>query len=141
MKRIRKGQRIIEYVGEIIDREEESRRYDENNMEKHHTFLFGIDDEYSIDAGRYGNEAKYINHSCEPNCESVNEDGRIYIYAIKNIQPGVELTYDYNLEAEELLTKDIKKFYECRCGASSCRGTTLSRKSLLRMKRKSSSAK
>jgi SET domain-containing protein len=125
-RRIRKGQRIIEYTGEIIDSAEEERRgYDDEAMSRHHTFLFKIDDEYTIDATRRGSMARFINHSCDPNCEAVWEDRRIYIEAIRNIQPGVELCYDYAYEHEGRLTKKDKELYLCRCGSNNCRGTIL----------------
>ncbi len=124
-RRIRKGQRIIEYIGEIITVEEEQRRYDDDAMSRHHTFLFKIDEKITIDATRRGNMARYINHSCGPNCEAVMEDGRIFIEAIRNIQPGTELTYDYSYEHEGELTAELKEFYFCRCGSDNCRGTIL----------------
>jgi SET domain-containing protein len=124
-RRIRKGRRIIEYTGERISREEEERRYDDSRMSRHHTFLFKIDENTTIDASLRGSIARYINHSCDPNCEAVWEDRRIYIEAIKNIQPGVELAYDYAYEHEGRLTKELKEFYLCRCGSKKCRGTIL----------------
>ena len=124
-RRIRKGQRIIEYTGEIIDLAEEDRRYDDETMSRHHTFLFKIDEEYTIDATRRGSKARFINHSCDPNCEAVWEDRRIYIEAIKNIQPGVELVYDYAYEHDGPMTRKDREFYKCCCGATNCRGTIL----------------
>lgn len=125
VRRIRKGQRIIEYVGERIGPDEESRRYDEAKMKRHHTFLFGIDNKVSIDAAVGGNAARFINHSCDPNCEAVEEDKRIFIEAIKNIQPGTELVYDYNFTVEPPITVEEIEYYECRCGSTKCRGTIL----------------
>ena len=121
-RRIRKGRRIIEYVGELITDDEATQRYDDGSMATHHTFLFEIDDNTLIDAAVNGNEARFINHSCDPNCEAVDEDGRIFIEAIRNIQPGVELTYDYQYRSSEPLSK-AKKNYPCFCGAKNCRGT------------------
>lgn len=125
-RRIRKGQRVIEYTGENIDQAEELKRgYDDSAMSRHHTFLFKIDDEYTIDATHSGSIARYINHSCDPNCEAVWEDRQIYIEAIRNIQPGVELCYDYAFEHEGPLTEEDKALYFCRCGSDKCRGTIL----------------
>lgn len=132
LKRLRKGMNIIEYHGERISLKEESKRYDEARMKRHHTFLFEVDKNTSIDGAVGGNESIYINHSCNPNCESVNMDDRIYVEALKNIQPGVELTYDYRFEAEEPVSEKDKKFYVCHCGAQKCRGTIL----LIKRKRK-----
>ncbi len=125
-RRIRKGQRIIEYVGEIISQEESDRRYpDGENEDNHHTFLFEIDDEKVIDASYDGNEARFINHACQPNCEAVDEEGRIFIFARKNIQPGVELTYDYNYPRERGDGPDDEAQYPCHCGSKRCRGTIM----------------
>lgn len=132
MKRIRKGQQIIEYVGELISEAEETKRYNEARMKRHHTFLFEVDDNLSIDGAVGGNESIYVNHSCDPNCESVNIEDRIYVEALKNIQPGVELTYDYRFAAEEPISQKEKNFYTCHCGTRKCRGTIL----LIKRKRK-----
>ncbi|UCC43808.1 MAG: SET domain-containing protein-lysine N-methyltransferase [Candidatus Zixiibacteriota bacterium] len=127
-RRIRKGRRIIEYKGERINEKEEEERYDESKMDRHHTYLFMVDDKISIDGNSKGNSARLINHSCDPNCEAVDEEGRIFIEAIRNIQPGVELTYDYNFEVDEPITRRDLEFYACRCGSEKCRGTILNPK-------------
>lgn len=131
--RIRKGRRIVEYTGERIHPDEELLRYDDESMDRHHTFLFAVDENTTIDGSTHGNIAKYINHSCDPNCEAVDEEGRIFVEAIKNIQPGVELTFDYAFEMDDDCTEEEKKFYVCHCGTKKCRGTILKRK---RKKRK-----
>ncbi|MBD3403466.1 SET domain-containing protein-lysine N-methyltransferase [candidate division GN15 bacterium] len=125
IRRIRKGQRIIEYTGKRLTEDEVDELYDDSEQDRHHTFLFSVDEDVTIDAAQGGNEARFINHSCDPNCEAVDEDGRIYIEAIKNIQPGVELTYDYNFDLDEPYTEKLKQFYLCRCGSPKCRGTIL----------------
>jgi len=124
-RRIRKGQRIIEYIGQRISHAEAESRYDEDAMEHPTTYLFTVDENVVIDSTRWGNRAKYINHSCEPNCESVNEDGRIYVEALRNIEPGVELTYDYHLECDGSYGAEWRTRYACRCGSRICRGTLL----------------
>src|SRR6185437_930470 len=96
--RIRKGQRIIEYAGERISNDEADSRYDETGMKRHHTFLFTLTPRKVVDGAVNGNESIYINHSCDPNCEAVIEDGRIFIEAVRTIQPGEELAYDYQYE-------------------------------------------
>lgn len=126
------GTRIIEYIGERITAEEADLRYDDDNMRRHHTFLFAIDDKTVIDAGVRGNVARYINHSCEPNCEAVDYDGRIFIEALRDIAPGEELFYDYAYELDEPLTPALKRTYPCHCGAESCRGTILAVKTTKR---------
>jgi SET domain-containing protein len=125
-RRIRKGARVIEYEGRRIGRVEMLARYDNDSGDRHHTLAFEIDNDTYIDAARGGNESRFINHSCEPNCEPFLVDGeRIVIHAIKNIQPSVELAYDYNLARPARLRAGWKERYACRCGAAGCRGTLL----------------
>ena len=123
-RRIRKGQRITQYLGEPITHEEADRRYDDRNG-RHHTFLFVLDDETVLDARRRGSDAKYINHSCDPNCETVIDDGEIWIEAIKPIAPETELVYDYRFEWDEAYEPADVRYYACRCGSAKCRGTIL----------------
>jgi len=119
------GTRVIEYLGDRISHEEADARYEEKGRDDGHTFLFVVDDGICIDAGVDGNEARYINHSCDANCETIIEDGRVFIDAIRDIRPGEELGYDYQLTWES--TDDPKELalYVCRCGAAQCRGTML----------------
>ncbi len=121
---IRKGARIIEYVGKRMPWGQASDEFEDPNDP--HTFLFGLEDGNEvINAGVGGNESRWINHSCDPNCEAIEEDGRIFIYAMRNIQPGDELFYDYALQIDEPRTRETEKEFECYCGASNCRGTLL----------------
>ena len=91
-----------------------------------HAFLFGLDDgTIVIDPTIGGNEARWINHSCDPNCEAIEEGGRVFIYALRDIRPGEELVYDYQLEVDEPRTKEVERESECYCGAANCRGTML----------------
>lgn len=122
---IRKGTRIIEYTGERISAEEADARYDDDTMERTHTFLFTVSPKTVIDATHTGSDARFINHSCEPNCEAVLEDGRIFIEALTTIRPGTELTYDYNLERGRGFKKEWEARYPCYCGSENCRGTLL----------------
>ena len=122
---IRKGTRIIEYVGERISPEVADTRYDDGRMGRHHTFLFSVDSKTVIDAAVDGNEARFINHSCAPNCEAIDERKRIYIEAIRSIAPGEELTYDYAYERDGTEDEDWERIYMCKCGAPTCRGTIL----------------
>lgn len=123
-QRVRKGTRIIEYTGERITPKEADTRYD-NGKPTGRVLLFQVDKRTTIDAGVGGNEAKYINHSCEPSCEAVIDARRIYIEAIRSISPGEELTYDYNLTRDNQDDKETEAEYACRCGAATCRGTML----------------
>lgn len=136
IRKIPAGTRIVEYVGEKVTPEVATERYDDDSMESHHTFLFTLDDDWVVDAGVRGNNARFINHSCAPNCESVTEDGHIYIEAIQDIPKGAELTYDYELEREGRYKKAWDQLYACRCGVPTCRGTMLKRGRPRRTKRK-----
>ena len=136
LRRIRKGTRIIEYTGEIITDEEADRRYDDENMARHHTFLFAVDVNHVIDGARKGNDARFINHSCEPNCEAVIEDNRVYIDALRTIKPGEELLYDYQYERDGDPDESWDRLYACHCGTPSCRGTILKPEKKKRTRRK-----
>jgi SET domain-containing protein len=121
---IRKGQRVDEYLGQRITHEEADRRYDDANG-RHHTFLFVLDDDTVLDARYGGSDARFINHSCDPNCETVIERGHIYIKAIKAIAPETELAYDYRFEWQDNYEPEDVRYYACRCGTRKCRGTIL----------------
>jgi SET domain-containing protein len=121
------GVRLIEYAGERLTPMEADERYPDVEGERHHTFLFAIDDEVVIDAAVTGNEARFINHSCDPNCDAVIEDGRIWIETIRDVAPGEELAYDYAYVLEERLSPAAKRRFPCRCGAAACRGTILAK--------------
>ena len=125
---IRAGTRLIEYAGERLTPAEADARYPDNDDERHHTYLFAIDDDVVIDAAVDGNEARFINHSCDPNCDAVIDDGRIWIESIRDISRGEELAYDYAYILEERHTPAAKRRYPCNCGAGNCRGTILGKK-------------
>ena len=127
-KRFRKGERIIEYTGRRILWSSVPDELDDPRM-----YYFGIGDgEWVIDPSVGGNEAKWINHSCTPNCEiRETKGGRIFIHAIRSIRPGEELSYDYHLETDPDVphTKEIEDEAPCHCGSKNCRGTLLAKKS------------
>ena len=125
---IPKGTRVMEYIGERITHREADRRYAAEHEHSPHTMLFAVNDKVVIDATRRGNAARFINHSCAPNCEAIEEDGRVFIETLKKIAPGEELTYDYNLVLEERHTPAMKKMHACYCGSRRCRGTLLGNK-------------
>lgn len=125
LRRIRKGTRIVEYLGERVSHEEADRRYEGKDADDAHTFLFIVDARTVIDAGVDGNEARFLNHSCSPNCESVIEKRRVYIEAVRTIEPGEEMTYDYQIQREEDDPPGIEEVFACRCGFPQCRGTML----------------
>ena len=122
---IRKGARIIEYIGERISQSQADDRYDDTTMSRHHTFLFNVDEDTVIDAAHEGNDARFINHSCDPNCQAFLEGDRIYIYALRDITVGEELSYDYSYDRTEDMGEAEERMYICRCGTAKCRGTIL----------------
>jgi SET domain-containing protein len=135
LKDIRKGTRLVEYVGENITPAESDRRYDDTKVKNHHTFLFSVDSRKVIDATYGGNESRFINHSCDPNCDAVIENRRVYIEANRTIRKGEERAYDYNYERTPKTTKADERLYKCLCGSPNCRGTIVSAKVTLPRKK------
>lgn len=126
-----KGGRIIEYKGRRRTHAEVDGD-DSGDVESGHTFLFTLNEDYVIDANYEGNDARWINHSCDPNCEAVIEEdeddarrSRVFIEALRDIAPGEELTYNYGIVLAERHTPRLKKIWACRCGAKNCTGTML----------------
>ena len=117
------GTRLVEYKGKRLTEAQVDRRY--ANDDSPHTFLFALDEGMVIDASIGGNSARWINHSCAPNCEAVDDEDRIYIETLRAIRPGEELSYNYRIELEERHTPALKRLYQCRCGARRCKGTIL----------------
>jgi SET domain-containing protein len=126
-RHIPRGTRLIEYTGERLTPKQADARYPDVAGPQH-TMLFAVDDDVVVDAAVGGNAARWINHSCDPNCDAVIEDKRIWIYAIRDIRPGLELAYDYQLKLETRHTAAAKEMYPCFCGSRRCRGTLLARK-------------
>jgi uncharacterized protein len=125
---IPEGETLIEYLGEIITWKEAQRRHPWNPEDPNHTFYFHVDDGRVIDAAHGGNAARWINHSCNPNCEADEEKGRVFIKSLRSIEAGEELNYDYGLIIDERYTKKLKAEYPCWCGSKNCRGTLLAPK-------------
>lgn len=125
LRPIKTGTRLIEYQGERISAAEAARRYAGDDRDQTPVILFTVNSRTFIDAGVGGNDARYFNHSCAPNCEAVLDAGRIYIEALRPIKPGEELTYDYQLEYPEPFDPEAAQRYVCHCGAANCRGTLL----------------
>jgi SET domain-containing protein len=122
------GETLIEYVGEVISWDEAQDRHPHDPNDPNHTFYFHVNEDKVIDALHGGNSSRWINHSCDPNCEADEENDRIFIKAIRNIKAGEELNYDYGLIIDEPYTKKLKAEYPCWCGSANCRGTLLSPK-------------
>lgn len=105
------GTRVIEYVGEIITKQESLARCERSNE-----YIFAIDDEHDLDGNVDWNSARFLNHSCEPNCEARFVDGRIWLVAIRDIRAGEELTFNYSYDLVDY------REHPCRCGAKACVG-------------------
>ena len=115
---IRKGTVIIEYRGRRITWEAAIEQPDSDPSNPTHTFFFSLSDGRVIDAGRRGNAARWINHSCAPNCRTFeDDDGRVFMEARRTIHAGEELAYDYRLQVDERSTRKLRAEYGCRCGA------------------------
>ena len=124
-RRIPKGTRIIEYTGERISWKEAQALPPLDPKEPHHTFFFSLDDGRVINAAVDGNDARWINHSCDPNCKTTERRGRVYVVALRDIEKGEELFYDYSLEPADRRTKALERLFACHCGSADCRGTML----------------
>ena len=111
---IKQGTKIIRYIGEKISHEESERRLTAGNV-----YIFGLDERYAIDGSTPKNTARYINHSCDPNCHTEQFDNTIWIVAIKDIAAGEELTYNYGYEMND------EPAEPCHCGAQNCCGYIL----------------
>lgn len=127
-RKIPKGTRIIEYTGERVPLAQLLAEIAEGKPASVYTFR--LTESTVIDGARNGNEARLINHSCEPNCEAYLFDARMYIYAMREIVRGEELSFDYQLTPAIKGTKKKAntEAYACRCGSPNCRGTMLSPK-------------
>ncbi len=124
-RQIRKGARILEYLGDRITHKVADKRYEDHDPDNNHTFLFIVDKNTVLDAEIGGNDARWINHSCDGNCDSVIENGRVFIEARRAIAPGVELGYDYEIGREKDDPENVDEIFACRCGSPKCRGTML----------------
>jgi len=124
-RRIARGTTIIEYLGDRVSHREANRRYESKPVDDNHTFLYVVDRGVVIDAGVDGNDARFINHGCDPNCESVTRDRRVFIEALRTIQPGEELKYDYSIGRDRSDPPNVDEIWACHCGSEQCRGTML----------------
>jgi SET domain-containing protein len=129
------GETLIEYVGEVIDWPEALERHPHDPEQPNHTFYFHLESGLVIDANVGGNSSRWINHSCAPNCLADEDDGRVFIKALRNIAAADELFYDYGLMIDARYTKKLLAEYQCRCGAAHCRGTMLTPKDKKKPKR------
>ena len=129
------GVELVEYQGKRLTHAQADRRY-AGNAETGHTFLFTLNDQYVIDANQDGNAARWINHSCDPNCQAflIEHEGRdrrldrVVIESLRPLKAGEELAYNYAITLDERHTPRLKKLWACRCGAANCTGTMLNTK-------------
>ncbi|MGI8437125.1 MAG: SET domain-containing protein [Chthoniobacterales bacterium] len=133
---IGKGERVIEYTGRHLSWKVAMDLPPHRPEEPYHTFLFSLDNGDVIDAGTDGNEARWINHSCAPNCETTEAENRIFVDALRAIEPGEELYYDYRVVPAERRTKKLEQEFACHCGSKKCRGTMLEPKKRRRKRRR-----
>lgn len=132
-KDIPAGERIIEYFGERVTKEESTRRcleWEAKARKKGEglVYVFDLNEEFDLDGNIEDNPAKYINHSCEENCEAINEDDHIYIYAKRDIAEGEELSFDYGYDLEHFLD------HPCHCGSKKCVGYIVAKSSRKKLK-------
>jgi SET domain-containing protein len=138
---IRRGTAIVHYLGRLRTHAAVDAAYDARSDDGH-TFYFTLNPTFVVDAGSGGNVARWINHSCDPNCETVIEEDpggnprrdRILIRALRAIPAGRELGYDYGIALDAPPTAAEKRLWACRCGARNCRGTLLAVKKPRRAK-------
>jgi uncharacterized protein len=130
LRNIKKGERLIEYTGTVISEKEADKLYGDaqSTGAQNHTFLFSLSNGNVIDATKGSYTAKWINHGCDPNCETIEDDDRVFIEAKRAIKAGEELKYDYHITLEERHTPAAKARFKCLCGAKNCRGTLLAKK-------------
>jgi uncharacterized protein len=126
-REIPRGQRVVEYVGERINKTEGKRRADALLAKSKKTggaavYIFDMNSRWDLDGDIPGNDAKYINHSCEPNCQVYDVRGRLFITAKRRLYAGEELTYNYGFDLEHW------EEHPCRCGSPHCVGYIVDRK-------------
>ncbi|MFM0418365.1 SET domain-containing protein [Paraburkholderia aromaticivorans] len=118
------GERVLEYKGEITAWRNALRRHRREGVPGH-TFLFGLSDGRVIDGSRGGNSARWLNHACTPNCETIEDDGRIFIYTLRPVDAGEELFIDYLLEIDDAVDEEARAQYACACASAGCRRSML----------------
>lgn len=124
MRPLLAGERVLEYKGERTSWREAVRRHQREGIDGH-TFLFGLSDGRVIDGNRDGNSARWLNHACAPNCETIEDAGRVYIHTLRPIMAGEELFIEYLLAVDDPLDEAVRDQYACRCAAAGCRRSML----------------
>lgn len=119
-----KGERVLEYKGEITSWQTALRRHRREGVVGH-TFLFGLSDGRVIDGSRSGNSARWLNHACMPNCETIEDAGRSFIYTLRPVDAGEELFIDYLLAIDDAADEEARAPYACACASAGCRRSML----------------
>lgn len=131
---VRKGVHLLEYRGELVDKEESNRRglelFDQAKVSGGASvYIFDLNDTHDLDGNKPWNAARLVNHSCEPNSEMVNEDDRLMLYSLRDLRKGEEITFDYGYGIEHFLD------HPCRCGTTACVGYIVARAYWPRLKK------
>tara|TARA_Y200000002_G_scaffold380502_1_gene392129 strand:- start:408 stop:902 length:495 start_codon:yes stop_codon:yes gene_type:complete len=127
-RNIKKNRKIIQYIGEKVLKKEGDKRSAKrikeylNSSKTGSVYIFELNKKFDIDGSPLYNKARYVNHSCDPNCEVDIKDDEIWIRSIKNLSKGTELTYDYGYEFD----KNDYKDHICKCGSKNCIGYIIS---------------
>ena len=125
LKAIAAGERLFEYRGEVTSWRRACARHRRFGLAGH-TFIFGLADGRVIDGSVGGNSARWLNHSCEPNCVAIEDDcGRVFIETLEALMPGDELFIVYGLAIDDAPTPEVIAQYACHCGAKKCTGSML----------------
>ncbi|MFB9127510.1 SET domain-containing protein [Paraburkholderia dipogonis] len=125
LQAIAAGQRILEYRGEVTSWRRACDRHRRSGVPGH-TFIFGLADGRVIDGSVGGNSARWLNHSCQPNCEAIEDErGRVFVETLEDVMPGDELCIAYGLTIDKAMTRELIADYACRCGAKRCTGSML----------------
>lgn len=125
---IPKGKVVIEYIGEKITKDESNRRLEASLEElpgscgEGAVYIVDLDEEYDLDGDVPDNPAKYINHSCDPNCEMEIRDGRVFFRSLRDIKTGEELSFNYGYGIEDSETEEDLEDFKCNCGSPKCVG-------------------
>lgn len=118
------GERVLEYKGKRTSWRAAVRRYERYGVAGH-TFLFGLSDGRVIDGSQGGNSARWLNHACVANCETVEDGERVFIETTKPIAVGEELFIEYRLAVDDALDEATRQQYACHCGVVGCRASML----------------
>ncbi|TCK84168.1 hypothetical protein B0G74_8979 [Paraburkholderia sp. BL9I2N2] len=125
LQAIAAGERILEYRGEVTYWRRAAARHRRSGAPGH-TFIFGLADGRVIDGSVDGNSARWLNHSCRPNCEAIEDErGRVFIETVRDVMPGDELFIAYGLTIDEAMTPELVADYACHCGTKRCTGSML----------------